>query len=279
MDDCRFSYDSGNNNDNVPSSGASWLLRDMTLNVTVGSRIGILGRNGAGKSTLVKLLCGELSPDPSRGTLRRRPGLKIAHISQHHIERLGNHLEETPVEYIRIRDDGWDTATTTTTTAARTTTTTAGDDGDDREIRRFLGRFGLVGSLALRPIGSLSGGQKARLAFAAAMRQPPHVLVLDEPTNHLDRDSLESLSGAVAGFGGAVVVVSHHRAFLSRTCREVWTIGENGRVATEAVETDRDHRAGGRSGVGGGTPFDVVYESYKKSLRKNISGARRTRVR
>merc|ERR1712176_1538552 len=125
-DDCRFSYDSGS------SSNSSWLLRDMTLNVTVGSRIGILGRNGAGKSTLVKLLCGELSPDPTKGTLRRRPALKIAHISQHHIEHLGNHLEENPVEYFRNGSDS---------------------DGDDQEIRRFLGRFGLVGSLALQPIG------------------------------------------------------------------------------------------------------------------------------
>eukprot|EP00535_Pseudo-nitzschia_heimii_P010123 CAMPEP_0197182702 /NCGR_PEP_ID=MMETSP1423-20130617/6566_1 /TAXON_ID=476441 /ORGANISM="Pseudo-nitzschia heimii, Strain UNC1101" /LENGTH=911 /DNA_ID=CAMNT_0042633159 /DNA_START=93 /DNA_END=2828 /DNA_ORIENTATION=- len=265
LEDCRFRYDSSNSdsdnrnqnssssssnkNNKNPTNGASWLLRDVTLNVSVGSRVGILGKNGSGKSTLVKLLCGELSPDSSKGILWRRPGSKIASISQHHIERLGDHLERTPVEHLRVEGFG---------------------DGDETEIRRFLGRFGLVGSAALQPIGSLSGGQKARLAFAVAVRDPPHVLILDEPTNHLDRESLDSLSEAVAAFAGAVVTVSHHRAFLSRTCNEAWMIRENGRVATEAVETDP---------AGGGTPFDHVYESYKKSLRRDIARRGRTKAR
>ncbi len=244
LDDCRFRYD----------NKKRWLLQDMTLGVSLGSRIGILGKNGSGKSTLVNLLCGELSPDPKQGALKRHPGLKIAHISQHHIEHLGGHLSKSPVEYFRNQQGG---------------------DGisSDHQIRQFLGSFGLVGSLALQPIGSLSGGQKARLAFATVLYQPPHVLILDEPTNHLDGESLESLARAVSDFNGAVVVVSHHRSFLSQTCKEIWTIGKDRRVLAAAVESEvkcNHHDSKSSSHNGGGIPFDELYENYRNNLRKEV---------
>lgn len=250
LDDCRFKYDGTNH----------WLLKDMTLGVSVGSRIGILGKNGSGKSTLVNLLCGDLSPDPKLGFLKRHPGLKIAHISQHHIEHLGAHLGKSPVEYFRNQQ---------------------GEDGisTDHQIRQFLGGFGLVGSLALQPIGSLSGGQKARLAFATVLYQPPHVLILDEPTNHLDAESLQSLAGAVSGFDGAVVIVSHHRTFLSQTCKEIWTIREDGRIVASAVESEAknsDHGSEPSTGNGGGIPFDELYDNYRKNLRKEVLFAEKT---
>lgn len=235
LDECRFRYG---------SNDLSWLLQDMTLGVSVGSRIGILGKNGAGKSTLVKLLSGELSPDPKQGTLWRHPGLKIAHITQHHIEHLGAHLNESPVEY--FQDQHGTTATS------------------DHQIRQFLGGFGLVGNLALQPIGSLSGGQKARLAFATVLYNPPHVLVLDEPTNHLDSQSLESLAKAITNFEGAVVIVSHHKGILAQTCKEIWTIRNDGTVLAQTVESEAKVNQQRRSN------FDVLYENYKEGLRKEV---------
>ena len=79
--------------------------------------------------------------------------------------------------------------------------------------------------------GTMSGGQKARLAFASVMYNAPHVLILDEPTNHLDRDSLESLANAVEEFEGAVVTVSHNQHLMSQSTKEMWTV-INGRVKT-----------------------------------------------
>merc|ERR1712224_393749 len=131
---------------------------------------------------------------------KQHPGLKIARISQHHIEHLASHLGKSPVEYFRDQQGG-DAAT------------------GDHQIRQFLGGFGLVGSLALQPIGSLSGGQKARLALATVLSEPPHVLILDEPTNHLDSESLESLAAAVEGFGGAVWLFPITGAFWLRPAK------------------------------------------------------------
>ena len=101
MGHCRFWYDNTRNNSrSSPSKDKTdWLLQEMALNVSVGSRIAILGKNGAGKSTLVKLLCGELLLDAKVGSFHRNANLKIAHISQHHIEHLGSYLEQSSVGY------------------------------------------------------------------------------------------------------------------------------------------------------------------------------------
>ena len=123
----------------------------------------------------------------------------------------------------------------------------------EQEARAFLGGFGLVGPLALQLIGTLSGGQKARLAFATVMFASPHVLVLDEPTNHLDKDSLESLGAAIRAFKGAVVMVSHNQGFLASCATELWTV-DKGTVKV-------DH-------LGEARPFDAAFADYKATLRK-----------
>jgi len=238
MEDCRFRYNSAaeananNKKERTPKSTPSWLLENLTLNVSVGSRIAVIGKNGSGKSTLVKLLCGELSV--KGGEFRSHPNLKIAHITQHHIEHLGAYLEHTPVEYFMIHHKA----------------------NNKQEVRQFLGGFGLVGPLALQLIGTLSGGQKARLAFATVMYSAPHVLILDEPTNHLDSDSLESLATAVNGFAGAVVIVSHNQQFMSQCAKEMWTVA-NGRVQVQIVDEEL-------------STFDNLYGRYKDGLRKEV---------
>ena len=226
MEDGRFRYNTDDDGDD------DCLLQHMSLNVSMGSRIAIVGKNGAGKSTLLKLLCGELQLN--KGEYHIHPNVKIAHITQHHIEHLGDYLECTPVEYFMKQHNAQ----------------------NEQEVRQYLGGFGLVGNLALQLIGTLSGGQKARLAFATVMYITPHVLILDEPTNHLDYDSLESLSSAVENFQGAVIIVSHNQDFMSRCCNEMWTVA-NGKVYVDVPD-------------GEVTTFDDLFEQYKDSLRKEL---------
>ena len=229
MEGCRFRYPQPSGVDS--NNSHKWLLEDMTLNVYENSRVAIVGKNGAGKSTLLKIMCGEL--DVNGGEYHRHPNLKVAHISQHHIEQLADYLLCTPVEYFRQHLGV----------------------KDDQEVRQFLGRFGLVGSLALQRIGTLSGGQKARLAFATVMYNALHVLVLDEPTNHLDADSLTQLIEAVKSFRGAVLIVSHHQDFMARCANEMWTVA-NGHVKVEIADELRN--------------FNDLFESYKSNLRKEL---------
>ena len=184
----------------------------------------------------------------------RHPGMRIAYIAQHHIEALAGHLARTPVEYIRDHyrhrhrhrhghGHGHSGAGAATAPAAAGASSSSGIAAPSRitpsAARTILGGFGLGGSHALQPIGSLSGGQKARLVMAAAMSspdRPPHLLVLDEPTNHLDSDSLASLAGAVRAFTGAVAIVSHNQAFLAACCRELWVVRGGAVTVSHATE-------------------------------------------
>jgi len=209
------------------ASGVPPLLERVTCGVATGGRAAIVGRNGAGKTTLAKLLAGTL--DPVAGACIRHPNLKVAYMAQHQVEQLAAHLEWTPVQYfVRFHRAP-----------------------SEQEARQFLGGFGLVGPLALQLIGTLSGGQKARLVFATAMYQAPHVLVLDEPTNHLDRDSLGSLAAAVKAFKGAVVVVSHNQEFMAQVATEMWAV-EAGHVKVSHLDSK--------------TTFDVAFSDFKAGL-------------
>lgn len=228
MEDCCFRYDK----DEKSSSSSSWFLQDVSLRVDYGSRIAVVGKNGAGKSTLLNLLSGKLAVN--RGEFNSHPNLRVAHIAQHHIEHLGAFLELSPVEYFLQQHQA----------------------KSEEEARQFLGGFGLVGPLALQLIGTLSGGQKARLDFATVMYTEPHVLILDEPTNHLDRDSLDSLAKAVEKFQGAVVIVSHNQDFMSRCATEMWTVANN-RVKVEVAD-------------GEVATFNDVFERYKEGLKKEF---------
>jgi len=209
----------------------------MTLSVATGSRVAIVGKNGAGKSTLVRLLVEDLAVHAKAvrgeklpGKRTNAPGLCVAYIAQHHVEQLAGFLEATPVDYFSKVHGA----------------------SSEQEARQFLGGFGLVGALALQPIGTLSGGQKARLAFATVMFTAPHVLVLDEPTNHLDKDSLEALGAAIKAFKGAVVMVSHNATFLGSCANELWTV-DKGMVKVE-------HLGEARS-------FDDAFAAYRATLR------------
>jgi len=105
------------------------------------------------------------------------------------------------------------------------------------EARKYLGRFGLSGDLALTPIEFLSGGQKSRLAFAELAWRQPHILLLDEPTNHLDLETIEALAMALNHFDGGVVFVSHDERLIEMVADELWIVerGEGGRPGSVSV--------------------------------------------
>ena len=171
--------------------GAQPVLRGVKLTLARDARIGVLGRNGAGKSTLIRTLVGDL--EPLAGECRRSRSLRVGYFAQHGIEALRD--DESPLGFFQrlapLAKEG--------------------------ALRDELGRFGFSGDDALRPIGPMSGGEKARLLLASIVRTRPHLLVLDEPTNHLDAATRDALTEALADFDGALLLVSHDRYLLRAT--------------------------------------------------------------
>ena len=103
-----------------------------------------------------------------------------------------------------------------------------GPPAREQELRDFLGTFRFTGDMVSQPVGSLSGGEKARLVLAMLVWQRPNLLLLDEPTNHLDLTTREALSIALNEFEGTVMLVSHDRALLREVCDEFWLVSRGG---------------------------------------------------
>merc|ERR1711953_1106658 len=194
----------------------------------------IVGPNGAGKSTFLKLLDGSLQP--VEGSVRRHSKLSIARFTQHHVEMMDPN--EDAVTHMRrlgtggIKEDGTSEVTI-------------------EEARKYLGRFGLQGDLALQPVKHLSGGQKSRLAFAELAWSSPHLLLIDEPTNHLDLETIEGLVMALNKFEGGVVLVSHDDRLVSLVADELWVVMPGRR----------------KDKPGSVTVFEGSFEEYKSMLR------------
>ena len=180
------------------------IVRDIARSVMAGQRIGILGANGQGKSTLVKTIARVLRP--LAGTVTEGRGLAIGYFAQQEMDVL--RPDENPLQHmIRLARD-------------------VGPQAREQELRDFLGQFRFVGEMAMQGVGSMSGGEKARLVLAMLVWQRPNLLLLDEPTNHLDLTTREALSMALNEFEGTVMLVSHDRALLREVCDEFWLVAD-----------------------------------------------------
>lgn len=179
------------------------ILEDVGMTLVPGSRIGLLGRNGAGKSTLIKSLAGDLAL--LKGERYCAQDLKVGYFSQHQLEQL--HLPSSAIEHI----------------------TRAKADITELQARSFLGRFGFSGDQALDKVGTMSGGEKARLVLALIVLDKPQLLLLDEPTNHLDLEMRQALVLALQDFEGAIILIAHDR-YLLESCVDEFYLVANGHV-------------------------------------------------
>ena len=187
--------------------GVRPLLTDVSLGISVGERIGIVGRNGDGKTTLLKVMTGQEEPDTGRVSQQR--GLLIGYLHQGD-ELVDSHTVREVVLGGRS-DHEW---------AA---------DQQLREIVEVL----LAGVQLDRAVFGLSGGERRRCALAALLLGDHDLIVLDEPTNHLDVEAVAWLAGHLAARASALVVVTHDRWFLDAVCQWTWEVHDGGVDAYE----------------------------------------------
>ncbi len=204
------------------------IVQNVSKSVLAGQRIGILGANGQGKSTLVKTVARALTP--IQGEMPEGKGLNIGYFAQQELDVL--RPADNPLEHmIRLVKE----------------VTAAGKMGNqptrEQDLRSFLGNFNFGGDMVKQAVGSMSGGEKARLVLCMIVWQRPNLLLLDEPTNHLDLATREALSMALNEFEGTVMLVSHDRALLRAVCDEFWMVSQ-----------------------GGVAPFDGDLDDYQKYL-------------
>ncbi|WBY06516.1 ATP-binding cassette domain-containing protein [Sphingomonas sp. 7/4-4] len=183
------------------------IIKDLTLRITKGDRVGVVGRNGAGKTTLLKLLTGELAPD--EGSVR-----------------LAKTLDEVIIDQQRSLMD-----------PAKTVRDVLAQGGEwievlgvKKHIHGYLKEFLFEPNLADAKIGTLSGGERSRLLLAREFARPSNLLVLDEPTNDLDLETLDLLQEVIADYEGTVLIVSHDRDFLDRTVTVTLGLDGSGKV-------------------------------------------------
>ena len=175
--------------------GTRQLFTDVTIHLNAGDRIGIIGINGTGKSSLLRVLAGAAEPDS--GTVTLDPNIQVSYLSQDpHMEPEHTVMEQVfaawPAEFRELAE---------------------------YEARSMLTRLGITDFE--QKVGTLSGGQKKRVALAAALIHPADVLILDEPTNHLDADMVAWLEERLKKFRGGLIMVTHDRYFLERVVTEI----------------------------------------------------------
>jgi ATP-binding cassette subfamily F protein uup len=212
------------------------IIRDFTLRIQRGDRIGLVGANGTGKTTLLKLLTGELKPD--NGSVTQAKTLSGIVIDQQRKlmapeKRVRDVLAEGG-DWIEVR-------------------------GAKKHIKGYLKEFLFDPSLTEAPIGSLSGGERSRLLLAREFARASNLLVLDEPTNDLDLETLDLLQEVIADYEGTVLIVSHDRDFLDNTVTVTLGLDGSGKVDIVAGGYEdwvrkryQAHRAPAKAGAQGG---------------------------
>ena len=189
------------------SFGVVPVVRDLSLRVMRGDRVGLIGPNGSGKTTLLRLLIDELQPDT--GEVRRGANVQIAYYDQ---QREQLDPERTVFDTV---GDGNDTVTV---------------NGRPRHVHAYLRDFLFPAERASSPVKALSGGERNRLLLARLFTRPANVLVLDEPTNDLDIETLELLESFLIEWPGTILLVSHDRAFIDNVVTSTLVFEGNGHV-------------------------------------------------
>ena len=210
MEDASFGYpppaDAG------PGTPPTIIVQHVNRSVLASQRIGILGANGQGKSTLVKTIAKDLQVQS--GTVTEGRGLTIGYFAQQELDVLS--ANSTPLEHmIRLAKDALANGVT-------------GRDTRQQSLRTYLGTFNFSGDQVMQAVGTMSGGEKARLVLAMIVWQRPNLLLLDGPTNHLDLATREALGMALNEFEGTVMLVSHDRALLRSVCDTFWLVARGG---------------------------------------------------
>ncbi len=205
--------------------GGRELLHELTYHAVPGDRIGIVGPNGRGKSTLLNLISGRI--EPTSGRIITGQTVKFGYFTQEHQE-----MDESQrvIEYIK------DVAEVVKTS-----------DGSSITAAQMLERFLFTPAAQWTPIAKLSGGEKRRLYLLRVLMGAPNVLLLDEPTNDLDITTLTVLEDYLDDFPGVVLVVSHDRYFLDRTCEKIFALEGGGVVSIHTGNySEYEERTGGQ---------------------------------
>ena len=181
------------------SFGDKQVVKNLTLRVLRGDRLGIVGPNGAGKSTLLKLILGQMPPDA--GSVKLGTALEVVTLDQ----------QRSTLNPLSSLAD--------TLTGGSSDQVVVG--GQSRHVIGYMKDFLFKPEQARTPVGTLSGGERGRLLLALALTRPSNLLVLDEPTNDLDLETLDLLQEMLGDYPGTVVIVSHDRDFLDRVASAV----------------------------------------------------------
>jgi ATP-binding cassette subfamily F protein 3 len=220
------------------------VLPHIDATVYRGERVGIIGPNGAGKTTLLKVIAGELASDG--GTLTLGYQVKPGYYAQHHAELL--HPRNTVYDEVASINR---------------------EIGQTR-VRTILGAFLFSGDDVEKPIGVLSGGERARVALARLLMDPGNFLLLDEPTNHLDLESCESLIDTLDTFDGTMIFVSHNRAVVRRLATKIWSM-EKGELTEYQGNLD-DYMHLWRARYAGEEPREATPEKKPSANEKKKLG-------
>jgi ATP-binding cassette subfamily F protein 3 len=227
------------------------ILKKLSLRIDEDDRIALLGPNGNGKSTFAKLLADRLKPE--KGNVVRAAKLDVAYFAQHQLDEL--HADESPYEHVR-----------------RLMPNVA-----EPKVRSRAAQMGFSGEMADTKVGSLSGGERARLLIGLACFNGPNLLILDEPTNHLDIEARAALIEALSNYTGAVLLITHDRHLLDACAERLWRVAD-GTVQPYEGDVDQYRREVlGRSGAQRlGTPKAANINPAEKRaelapLRKKIA--------
>ncbi len=187
--------------------GDTPVIKELSLKIMRGERIGLIGNNGVGKSTLLRLLLGQMEPDS--GSIKLGENLEVGYFDQ-----LRQQLDPTKT-VAEVVGDGRDHVII---------------NGKERHVVGYLRGFLFSAKRAMTPVGFLSGGECNRVILAKLFTRPTNLMILDEPTNDLDVETLEVLEEQLAEYEGTIIVVSHDRAFLDNVVTSTLVFEENGEV-------------------------------------------------